>query len=219
MGALIGICGPIGAGKSTLIRALQGEHPEWGVASEIIVPDLARYYADLRARAVDTQLLILRDRVAAYKKVMHSEAQVTLMDRFPHEDAECLSVHVFEEAGVPGWERLHYRAVAVRLLTGLPLPDLVVAIIPDARNLAERVKRRGRPGEERIPEGYLERLAGRYPKWLAFRKWLRLILAPGEPDVSRVAAAIENVVREVNADAEVGDGAEAIPGRVPVAMD
>jgi deoxyadenosine/deoxycytidine kinase len=154
--------GPIGAGKTSLARALADyldadallEAPEQN-------PFLSRFYADMQRFALPTQLNFLFQRVDQIRGL----SQLDLFRRATVADFLFDKDRLFARLNLSDDEFALYDKMYTHLKPQTPVPDLVIYLQAPVATLMERVHRRGLDYERAIPEQYLARLADAYSRY------------------------------------------------------
>lgn len=163
---IVGICGNIGAGKSTLIKLLRDEAgytPIYEVVEEN--PYLSDFYEDMRKWAFHSQLFFLIKRFDFLKRV-NSREDVTLEDRTITEDVEIFAKNLHEMGYISDRDWTTYLELFKTFSDHLPQPAGFVYLRASVSTLADHVKRRGRKFENEISQDYLEKLNFLYKKWI-----------------------------------------------------
>ncbi len=162
---IIGICGNIGAGKSTLIELLEKElnyTPVYEIVEEN--PYLLDFYRDMKKWAFSSQLFFLIKRFDFLKRVDASEG-ITLEDRTINEDVEIFARNLHEMGYISDRDWETYRTLFKTFSDHLPQPKGFVYLKASVPTLVDHVKRRGRSFENGITVEYLQRLNALYEKW------------------------------------------------------
>ncbi len=156
---LIAIDGPIGAGKTSLSQLLAHELGA-RLLLEVVEenPFLARFYENPERYAFSAQTFFLLSR---YKQLQEL-AQGALFA--PHTVADYLfdKDFIFASLNLRGDEWELYQGLYDQLRPKLPRPDLTVYLRAAPELLLGRIAKRGRPFEQEMEAGYLERLGHAY---------------------------------------------------------
>jgi deoxyguanosine kinase len=168
----IAIEGPIGVGKSSLARRL-AQH----LGADLLLekaednPFLERFYRDPAALAFQTQLFFLFQRVDQ----MHELAQPGMFSRGIVSDFTFAKDALFARMNLNDEEYRLYAQIHARVAQQLPRPDLVIWLQAAPSTLMQRIHRRAIAMEQRITEGYLQRLCDAYVEhFLGFEEALLL---------------------------------------------
>lgn len=162
--------GPIAAGKTTLAQLLARY-----VGAEVILEEfennefLGDFYLCPERWSLPMQLWFLSARIPALKQVRHPRTTPLVADYSARKD------QLFARLLLDGRElRLFNRIsqIAVHEISG---PDLIVYLDAHTDALLERIKRRGRPYEEKIDGAYLNALRMAYDEDLTERTGLNVL--------------------------------------------
>jgi deoxyadenosine/deoxycytidine kinase len=196
---IIGVCGPVGAGKSTLTRALAaalGFHPREERVEDN--PFFVRFLADRETWALASQLAFmlgaLEDAAAARE---HPPGVV--LER-PAQEMFGVFVQDLAQQGALGPDDVATLARLLRLgELASGVPDLVIVLRGDPAMLLSRIHSRGREGEQRYyTPNHMQRLEEVYDDWA--KGWRRspLIYVDVTKVDLRTAPAIASLVDEVH---------------------
>lgn len=169
---MIVLAGTIGAGKSSLAKAL-GEHLGTDVFYEAVDnnPVLDLYYQDPKKYAFLLQIYFLNKRFESIKLAYKADNNV--LDRSIFEDELFLTLN-YKNGNVTQTELEIYKELLANMLEeleGMPkkAPDLLVYIDVSFDTMLSRISRRGRSFEqvETAPElvDYYRQVHGEYPSW------------------------------------------------------
>ena len=151
--------GPIGVGKTSLVRRLAGR---FGTATLLEQaeenPFLERFYRDPQAAAFPTQLHFLFQR----SRQLAGLKQGDLFRRGLVADFMFEKDRLFAALNLDHHEFALYEQVYGRLAIDAPPPDLVVYLQAPVEVLLARIHKRGRPQEATITADYLQRLCAAY---------------------------------------------------------
>jgi deoxyadenosine/deoxycytidine kinase len=162
---LVGVVGPIGAGKSTLAT---------GVAKSLgfrLFPErvddnpfFTRFAADPSTWTFRSQLAFMLNAVTDAMEARRSGGAV--IERPIHEMHAIFVRDQLRNGLITEEEELLLRQLVDIGDRAGGRPDLLVAVVASPGVLYERIAGRARPGEEHYSLEYIERLAGSYDKWL-----------------------------------------------------
>lgn len=196
---MIGICGPIAVGKTTLVAALAGELgcDAWPERVDDN-PFFARYLADRSRWAFSSQVAFIVGALEDASAARHrptggvierpAEEMLGVFGRYLHErdllDADELA--------------LLARIVALGELDAAP-PDLLIVLRGEPRALLARIKHRGRRGEDAYTLDDLELLDAAYRSWCASLDPARVLEIDAIDRDLRTPAEIAGVAAETRA--------------------
>ena len=156
--------GPIGVGKTTLVERLAsrfGVRPLLEVFEEN--PFLADFYEHQEQFAFQTEMFFLLSRYRQQEEF----SQPDLFSRLHISDYLFVKCRLFASLTLSDHELALYDRMYNILITQIPEPDLVIHLTAPVQVLLERIEERGRPYEEKIEAGYLERLSALYHNFFA----------------------------------------------------
>ncbi|MBI2342688.1 MAG: deoxynucleoside kinase [Deltaproteobacteria bacterium] len=152
----IAVDGPIGAGKTTLVKMLAKD-----LNAEAIFepaeknPFLNEFYKDRKQNAFKTQLFFLLNRYQQQLTLKSITAPIVCDYTFAKD-------RIFAKVNLSKDEQLLYEKIFSLLHSELPKPDMVIYMQAAPPVLLDRIKKRGLPYERPITEDYLEELTNAY---------------------------------------------------------
>jgi deoxyguanosine kinase len=195
---LIGVVGPIGAGKSTLAAGL-AEGLGFRLFTERVEdnPFFARFAADQATWAFRSQLAFMLNAVADAMEARRG-GPGAVIERPVHEMHAIFVCDQLCNRMIDEEEEMLLRKVVEIGDQAEGRPDLLVLVTASPEVLYERIGNRARPGEEHYSLDYIERLAQAYDDWLD--RWSQPLIRveSGSRDL-REAAEIGDLVSEVKA--------------------
>jgi deoxyadenosine/deoxycytidine kinase len=160
----VAIEGVIGVGKTTLAHALAARlEGRTLLETPGNNPFLERFYNDQPAWALPTQLSFLLQRTRQARELVQPGlfARTTVTDFMVEKD------RLFAELTLSGDELNLYTQVYTEIMSGLPVPDLVIFLHADLSQLRSRIERRAIGYEQAIEDDYLARLGQLYARFFA----------------------------------------------------
>ena len=160
----VAVEGPIGVGKTTLVRRLR-ERLQSKLVLEVVEenPFLPMFYADRERYAFQTQLFFLMSRFRQQQELL----QTDLFEPGILSDYHLLKDRIFARLTLKDEELALYERVYQSLETHILQPDVLVYLHARIDVLLERIQRRGRPFEEDFDPEYLTGLSEAYQHYFA----------------------------------------------------
>jgi len=167
MKKFIAIAGNIGVGKTTLTKKLS-EHFGWKAFFEPVAenPYLKDFYEDMKTWAFHSQMFFLGKRLEDHYKLIQEQGSV-IQDRSLYEDAEIFARNLYRAGHISERDWQVYKQVYKTCVKLLPAPDLVIYVKASVDKIMERIRKRGRDFEDKMPQAYIEDLNKLYDEWMA----------------------------------------------------
>lgn len=167
---VIAVAGNMGAGKSSLTEWLQqqfGMVPFFEPNDEN--PYLSDFYGDMKRWALSSQLFFLVRRFEIHRAIDRRppDGKAVVQDRTLYEDAEVFAAHLHEAGHLDDRDWRMYQDLYATLRQEIRPPDLMIYLRCPLKTLTQRVKKRGRAFEKKIPKSYLASLERLYEDWFA----------------------------------------------------
>ncbi len=163
----LAIAGNIGSGKSTLTALLAeafGLKPVYEAVSEN--PYLEDFYREMGTYAFHSQIFFLSRRVRQHLLEING-AKAVVQDRTVYEDALVFAKNLYREGYLQERDWRTYMDLFQSVAPALRTPDLLIYLRASLPTLRRRIRKRGRPFEQGLPEGYLLRLNELYEELIA----------------------------------------------------
>ena len=161
----VAVSGNIGSGKST-ITTLLSEKLGWKPYYEVVDenPYLPDFYADMPRWSFHLQVFFLSKRFQHHQEIVRAPHSV-IQDRTIYEDAEIFARNLYLQGLMDERDFRNYHELFNTMLQFLHPPDLIIYLKASVPTLLERIRRRARDFEQRIPADYLTQLNERYAEW------------------------------------------------------
>ncbi|GAB5601540.1 deoxynucleoside kinase [Thermus sp. FJN-A] len=163
----LAIAGNIGSGKSSLTALLAEAfrlRPVYEAVSEN--PYLEDFYREMGAYAFHSQIFFLARRIRQHLLEVNGEASV-VQDRTIYEDAFVFAKHLYRQGHLSPRDWQTYLDLFGSVAPALRKPDLLIYLRASLPTLRERIRKRGRPFEQAIPDTYLLGLSALYEELIA----------------------------------------------------
>ena len=163
----LAIAGNIGSGKSALTALLAeafGLQPVYEAVSEN--PYLEDFYRNMGAYAFHSQVIFLARRVRQHLLEVNGSPNV-VQDRTVYEDAFVFAKNLHQEGLLSDRDWGTYMDLFHSLSPALRKPDLLVYLRAGLPTLRARIRKRGRPFEQNLPDRYLLSLNALYEELVA----------------------------------------------------
>jgi deoxyguanosine kinase len=179
---LISLEGNIGSGKSTLLKQLREAEPNWIYIDEpvdfwmktknekgqslieVFYQDIKRWSYTFQNAAVLSRGMLVQE---ALEKWMGTDKQpIFVMERCVETDKQIFAKMLHEDGMMDAMEWSLYEVWYKHITNLVPKINVYVWIDTPAEVCVDRIKMRGREGEEDIKREYLEKLERVHKEWL-----------------------------------------------------
>lgn len=162
----IAVSGNIGTGKSSLVNFLTNNFPIRPLYEPNEEnPFLADFYNDMPRWAFHSQVFFLIKKFKLHQ-IMNQSKEPVILDRTIYEDAEIFAANLAHMGMIPQREFNVYWSLYQTLVELLKPPDLLIHLRCSLSAIRKRIKLRGRPEEQTIPDDYLKKLNRLYDRWI-----------------------------------------------------
>ena len=180
---LISIEGNIGSGKSTLLKKLRDAHPEWTFVDEpvdswlkirndqgeslleVFYKDKQRWSYTFQNAAVLSRGMMVKDAVESWNN--EQKSRIIIMERCVETDRNVFAKMLKESGDLDGIEWTLYEKWYNFISGMIPTMNAFIWVDTDPVISCERIKTRGREGEDGIPLEYLKSLDAVHREWLS----------------------------------------------------
>jgi deoxyadenosine/deoxycytidine kinase len=194
----VAVAGNIGVGKSTLVEKLSarlGWEPFYEPVTQN--PYLEDFYREMSGWAFHSQIFFLTHRLRLHYELSRRPSSV-VQDRSVYEDAEIFARNLHLQGYLSPRDYATYRSLYETVIQLLPPPDLVIYLRASVPTLLQRIARRGRDYEQRIPASYLEGLNRLYEEWIADFRLCPVLTVPADAlDFVAYSGHFELIVQKV----------------------
>ncbi|PID38577.1 MAG: deoxynucleoside kinase [Proteobacteria bacterium] len=165
----IAVAGNMGVGKSSLVRFLCRQYdlqPFFEPNEDN--PYLEDFYGDMRRWAFHSQVYFLSRKFRIHQQLEAARSRrPVIQDRTIYEDAEIFAENLFRSRRMQKRDYETYQGLYQSIVAALRPPDVMIYLRANLRTLKRRIRGRGRPEEQSIPDRYLRRLNQLYEEWFA----------------------------------------------------
>lgn len=166
----IAIDANIGAGKSTVLEAIQRAYPDVAVHQEKIEAWkdlLTLFYANKSRWAFALQMRILLEYLKAAASADSTASKVVVTERCLYSSRYVFAQTLYGEGALSEKEWLVYKEY-YDCFDDKAVPDVLIYIKTDPETCYERVRKRARPAEETITLDYLKKLNFQYETMIKY---------------------------------------------------
>jgi deoxyadenosine/deoxycytidine kinase len=154
----IGVDGPIGVGKTTLVEMLAERFDGVRILEDVSNPFLPAFYEDRPGSAFQTELYFLLSRYKQQQDI----AQRELFNRLLVADYTFPKNRIFAYLNLSDDELMLFDKLYTLLEPQLAVPDLVIYLVADLETCMKRIRKRDRSFEKEISDEYMTELIDAY---------------------------------------------------------
>jgi deoxyadenosine/deoxycytidine kinase len=168
---IVAVAGNMGSGKSSLVEWLRQQFQMVAFFEPNEQnPYLADFYEDMPRWALNSQLFFMVRRFQIHREVVRrasEDPRPVVQDRTLYEDAEVFAAHLHHAGYIDDRDWGMYQDLYRTLRDEIRPPDLMIYLRCPLKTLTQRIRRRGRVFEKKIPRSYLASLEQLYDAWYA----------------------------------------------------
>lgn len=199
---LITIEGNIGAGKTTLSKLLATHYNAQLVLEQFADnPFLPKFYENQEQYAFPLELSFLAERYKQLKK------QLTNRDIFQPitiSDYLFIKSKLFAKVNLPSDEYELYETLFDIIYPNLPQPEVLIFLQAPIKKLQENISIRNRNYEQKIEDGYLEKIQDAYRLFLKSAPFITLMIDTTETDFLNKPEHFNQLIAHLDKDYEKG---------------
>ena len=166
MKKFIAVAGNIGVGKSSMVEFLSQQYGFEPIYEPFMNnPYLDDFYKDMNAWGFHSQLYFLTHKFKLHM-ALNTRASTVVQDRTIYEDAEIFCTNLYKARHIKKRDYETYMELYETMKDALQPPDLMIYLRCSVGAIRKRIRQRGRPSEQDIPNTYLRRLNGLYEDWI-----------------------------------------------------
>jgi deoxyadenosine/deoxycytidine kinase len=154
----IGVDGPIGVGKTTLVEMLAERFDGVRILEDVSNPFLPAFYEDQPGSAFQTELYFLLSRYKQQQDI----AQRELFNRLLVADYTFPKNRIFAYLNLSDDELMLFDKLYTLLEPQLAVPDLVIYLVANLETCMQRIRKRDRSFEKEISDEYMTELIDAY---------------------------------------------------------
>lgn len=156
----------MGVGKSTLVQFLTAQfNGEAHYEPVDTNPYFTRFFKDMHKWAFHSQVYFLTHKFRIHQEVQKKPGLV-VVDRTIYEDAEIFAKGLYHDGNMAEEDFKLYSDLYQAMRQSLRPPDLLIYLTCSIKTLSDRIHKRARNAESKVPEAYLRRLQRDYDEWI-----------------------------------------------------
>ena len=198
----ITIEGNIGAGKTTLAHLLSKHYNARLILEQFADnPFLARIYENPKQNAFPLELFFMAERYKQLKELVHTKdlfQSITISD---YMFTKCL---LFAKINLPDEEFMLYQRLFDIIHQQLIQPDILIYLHSPVNQLQAKIRKRGRPFEQNIPDEYLFNIQQTYTHYIKQHNFKTLIVDAANADFLGNERHLKIIIEALEKDYEAG---------------
>ncbi|HRP31854.1 MAG TPA: deoxynucleoside kinase [Agriterribacter sp.] len=198
----ITIEGNIGAGKTTLAHLLSKHYNARLILEQFADnPFLARFYENPKQNAFPLELFFMAERYKQLKELVHTKdlfQSITISD---YMFTKCL---LFAKINLPDEEFMLYQRLFDIIHQQLIQPDILIYLHSPVNQLQAKIRKRGRPFEQNIPDEYLFNIQQTYTHYIKQHNIKTLIVDAAKADFLGNERHLKIIIEALEKDYEAG---------------
>ncbi len=194
----ITIEGNIGSGKTTLAHQLSDHYRARLILEEFADnPFLPKFYADPSQYAFPLELFFMAER---YKQLKDMNTAPDLFTDHTVSDYLFIKSLLFAKMNLEADEYSLYQKLFDIINPQLPQPDILIFLNAPVAQLQSNIRKRGRPYEQQIKDGYLKRVQEMYMQFIRQYPMRTLMVDTTKMDFLRSAADFQTLLVALEKD-------------------
>lgn len=198
----ITIEGNIGAGKTTLAHLLSKHYNARLILEQFADnPFLARFYENPKQNAFPLELFFMAERYKQLKELVHTKDLFQSITVSDYMFTKCL---LFAKINLPDEEFMLYQRLFDIIHQQLIQPDILIYLHSPVNQLQAKIRKRGRPFEQNIPDEYLFNIQQTYTHYIKQHNIKTLIVDAAKADFLGNERHLKIIIEALEKDYEAG---------------
>lgn len=198
----ITIEGNIGAGKTTLAHLLSKHYNARLILEQFADnPFLARFYENPKQNAFPLELFFMAERYKQLKELVHTKDLFQSITVSDYMFTKCL---LFAKINLPDEEFMLYQRLFDIIHQQLIQPDIMIYLHSPVNRLQAKIRKRGRPFEQNIPDEYLFNIQQTYTHYIKQHNFKTLIVDAANADFLGNERHLKIIIEALEKDYEAG---------------
>lgn len=205
----ISIEGNIGAGKTTLAHMLSRHYGARLILEEFADnPFLPKFYENPKQFAFPLELFFMAERFKQQKDLIMQKDLFHTVTISDYLFTKCL---LFAKINLPDDEFRLYQRLFDILFQQLIQPDILIYLHSPVKKLQENIKKRNRPYEQMIPDGYLFSIQETYTHYIKQHNFKTLFIDVSNSDFLGNPVHVQTVIDAPEKDYDHGQHYLVLP--------